>query len=184
MNKGLTLIAALTVVATSHAVAAKSVQAADSKGKGVTDTTVVNAPKELVWAAVTSADKFDADIRSTEGKEAIVAQKFERIPFYGTVQTTLKIRVKENELLSYELIESDKAMKDLSGGWELTPIDGTKTRLKLTSNVDPGLPIPRFLINKFIKGKVQHRLHKTRKLAEEMYEIQRKSEISQKVNCQ
>jgi hypothetical protein len=178
MNKGIVLIAAFAVLSSCQAPSF----AKTAKCNGVSDTTVVNAPKELVWAAVTAADKFDADIRSTEGKEAIVAQKFEKIPFYGSVQTTLKITVKENELLSYELIESDKVLKEMSGGWELTPIDGTKTRLKLTSSVDPGLPIPRFLINKFIQGKVKTRLSKTRKLAETMYENQRKSEISQKVN--
>jgi hypothetical protein len=177
MNKGLVLIAALTVVFTCQS----SAQAKDATFKGVSDTTIVNAPKELVWAAVTSADKFDADIRSAKGEEAIVAQRFERIPFYGTVHTTLKITVRENEELSYELIESDKVLKEMSGGWHLTPIDHNKTKLKLTSSVDPGLPIPRFLINRFIKGKVQGRLNKTRKIAEELYETQRKSEISQKV---
>lgn len=177
MNKGLLLLTSITLLSTSQTPSfAKS-----EKCNSVTDVTVVNAPKECVWAAVTSADKFDADIKSTEGKEAIVQQKFDKIPFYGTVQTTLKITVKENELLSYELIEADKSLKEMSGKWQLTPIDETKTRLKLTSNIEPGLPIPRFLINQFIKGKVRTRLHKTQKLAEELYGKQRKSEISSKV---
>jgi len=178
MNKGLVLVAALSVLTCLSPASAKDADGETSKG--VSDSTIVNAPKELVWTAVTSADKFDCNIKSTEGEEAVVAQKFEKIPFYGTVKTTLKITVKENEQLSYELIESDKVLKEMSGGWHLTPIDKNKTRLKLTSNVDPGLPIPRFLINRFIKSKVQGRLNKTRKLAEELYENQRKSELSQK----
>ncbi|MBX3075480.1 SRPBCC family protein [Candidatus Obscuribacterales bacterium] len=177
MNKGLVLLSSITILSALHGQAA----AKSEKCNSVSDTTVVNAPKECVWKAVTSADKFDADIKSTEGKEAIVQQKFERIPFYGTVQTTLKITVKENELLSYELIEADKSLKEMSGKWELTPVEQAKTRLKLTSNIEPGLPIPRFLINQFIKGKVRTRLHKTQKLAEELYDKQRKSEISSKV---
>lgn len=174
MKKGLILTTALSVLVACHAPAV-------AKGdKAVSGTTIINAPKEVVWTAVTSADKFDADIRSLEGEVAIVAQKFERIPFYGTVQTTLKVTVKENEILSYELIKSDKLMKDMSGCWELTPIDKDKTKLTLTSSVDPGLPIPRFLINRFIKSKVHTRLSNTRKLAEQLHEEKRKGELSQK----
>lgn len=181
LNKGIAVVGAFALVSTCAATCAQAKSPPKRESKhDVTVSTVVNAPKEVVWAAVTSADKFDADVRSAEGTEAVVSQKFDHIPFLGTVETTLKIRVKENEYLSYDLIKSDKTLKQMSGSWNLTPIDKCKTQLRLTSNVDPGLPIPRFVVNKFIKMKVHSRLDKTRLLAEQLYETKKKSEISHK----
>lgn len=176
-GKGLAVVSAVALVSSC---AFPPAEAKPARVHDVSDTMTINAPKEVVWSAVTSADKFDANVHESDGTEAIVAQKFEKIPFYGTVATTLKIRVKENEYLGYELIKSDKNLKQMSGSWQLTPIDKTKTQVKLTSSIDPGLPIPRFLINKFIKMKVHTRLDKTRQLAEELYQTKKKSEISQK----
>jgi hypothetical protein len=179
-KKGMALVGAIALISTC----ASAAQAKPGKCHDISDTTIINAPKEAVWAAVTSADKFDADVTSADGQEAIVAQKFDKIPFYGSVATQLKIKVKENESLSYDLIKADKNLKQMSGSWQITPIDKTKTQLKLTSSVDPGLPIPRFLVNQFIKMKVHSRLMKTRQLAEHIHESKKKSEISQKEEAQ
>jgi hypothetical protein len=176
LNTGMAVVGAIALLSACPS----SSEAKTARSHDISDTTVVNAPKEVVWSAVTSADKFDADICSTEGTEAVVSQKFHKIPFYGTVATTLKIKVKENEFLSYDLIKADKNLKHMSGSWVLTPIDKSKTQVKLTSSVDPGLPIPRFLVNQFIKMKVHSRLAQTRQLAESMYESKKKSEISHK----
>ncbi|MBX9668691.1 MAG: SRPBCC family protein [Candidatus Obscuribacterales bacterium] len=137
------------------------------KTQPVSDSVVINAPKETVWQAVVSADKFDANIRQSDGKVAIVEQEFQRIPFMGSVKTTLKVTAKENEMLAYEMV--DGRVKEFSGCWELIPVETNVTKLKLTSNVDPGLPIPRFLVRQFIKSKVTHRLEKTKKLAEQIH---------------
>ncbi len=174
------MIAGMAVVGATALVSACPPADAKSGRQDISDTMVVNAPKEFVWSAVTAADKFDVNVHSTDGDEAVVAQKFEKIPFYGTVDTTLKIKVKENEYLGYDLIKCDKSLKQMSGSWQLTPIDKLRTQVKLTSSVEPGLPIPRFLVNKFIKMKVHGRLDKTRQLAEHLYEKKKKSEISQK----
>lgn len=160
MNKNLSLLIAVVV-----ALVCALPGHAKGKRDPVSDNIAIDAPASAVWKAVTSADKFDASVSSSEGNEAVVEQAFEKIPFYGTVKTTLKVTVKPGEVLSYEMIKSDK-LKEMSGSWVLTPINKNKTHLKLTSSVDPGLPVPRFLINHFIKGKVHSRLEKTRKLAE------------------
>jgi len=144
------------------------------KHEGVTDSIVVSAPREAVWKAVTSADKFKASIKSTDEHTAIVEQTFDKIPFLGTVKTVEKVTVKPKESVSYVMIESNK-FKAMSGCWLLTSVDDKTTKLQLTSYVDPGLPVPRFLINHFVKGKVEARLEKTKKIAEDIYANQTKS---------
>ena len=143
-------------------------QAAYAGGNDITETMSVKAPVDVVWKAITSADQFNAQVKSTKDDEAIVEQSFYKIPFYGEVTAVLKVRAKPNEVLSYDLVEA-KMIRAFSGSWVLTAIDKNTTRLKLTSNVDPGLPIPRFLVNQFIRGKVKGRLKKSQVLAEEMY---------------
>ncbi|MBU6451615.1 MAG: SRPBCC family protein [Cyanobacteria bacterium REEB67] len=134
----------------------------------ISETMSVKAPADVVWKAITSADQFQAQVKSTKDDEAVVEQSFYKIPFYGEVKATLRVKAKPNEVLSYDLIEA-KMIKGFSGSWILTAIDKSTTRLKLTSNVDPGLPIPRFLVNQFIRGKVKGRLKKSQVLAEELY---------------
>jgi hypothetical protein len=134
----------------------------------ISETMSVKAPADVVWKAITSADQFQAQVKSTRDDEAVVEQSFYKIPFYGEVKATLRVKAKPNEVLSYDLIEA-KMIKSFSGSWILTAIDKNTTRLKLTSNVDPGLPIPRFLVNQFIRGKVKGRLKKSQVLAEELY---------------
>ncbi|MBX9691476.1 MAG: hypothetical protein K2Z81_03765, partial [Cyanobacteria bacterium] len=60
-------------------------------------------------------------------------------------------------------------LKDMSGGWTLKPAGADKTTLILDSYVDPGLPVPRFIIDHFVRMKVKGRLKRTKKLAEELY---------------
>jgi uncharacterized membrane protein len=141
---------------------------AQAANNDVSESVTVKAPVDVVWKVISSADNFDADVKSVKEEHTLVEQSFSKIPFYGEVKATIEVKAKENESLSYRMVDG-KNIKNFSGCWTLSPIDKTTTRLKLTSNIDPALPIPRFLVNQFIRGKVRGRLKKSQTLAETMY---------------
>ncbi|MBZ0187197.1 MAG: hypothetical protein K8F91_13195 [Candidatus Obscuribacterales bacterium] len=138
--------------------------------KGVQSDILINAPRAHVWKIVIDKENFAFAFKKKDDRtnEAIIEQDFPSIPLMGQVKTVLKIKVKENEKLDYDLIESNQ-IKAFSGGWLLTSVNESTTKLHISSYVDPGLPVPRFLVNAFLKGRVNKRLKKAKRLAEASY---------------
>jgi hypothetical protein len=133
--------------------------------KGVTGSTTVHAPKQAVWDVISGMGHFDDKLQSVNGDEAIVEQKFKTLPMFGEISVTLKAKVKPTERIDFQMIKSDR-IKSMTGAWSISPIDEKQTKLNLMMNVDPGLPVPRFLVNQFIAGRVRSRLKKVKMLAE------------------
>jgi hypothetical protein len=158
------LIAAVTVVALTHL----SVSAAEedvAAEKGVTAKISIKAPLAKVWEVCGDSKNFDSKIQSSTADGAIVEQRFGHIPILGETTATVKATTVPMQRLEYRMIRSDR-LKALSGTWILTPINANSTNLQISSYVDPGLPVPRFLINRFVLGKVRSRLQKIKRLAE------------------
>ncbi len=139
--------------------------AAQAGKGGVSSSTVINAPKEAIWGVLSIGGHFDDNIQSITGNEARAEQKFRYIPFLGTLTILVKATAIPMEQIEFNMMQSDK-MKAFSGQWRIVPIDDCHTRLHLIMNVDPGLPVPKFLINQFILGKVKSRLKKIKTLVE------------------
>lgn len=133
--------------------------------KGVAGTIIVHAPKKLVWETVCDTKSFDDTLQSTSGNQAIVEQKLSSLPIMGQTTVLLRTTVFPQERIEYELIKSDR-LKALSGTWILTKIDENRTKVSLTSFVDPGLPVPRILVNHFAAGRLRQRLRLVKTLAE------------------
>ncbi len=139
-----------------------------AKAKGVQESVVVNAPQNQVWNTITNANRFDASISEEKTNEAIVEQEFKSLPVFGTCHTTMRVTAVPRTSINYKMIKSNR-LKDMAGGWTLKATGPEKTKLTLESYVDPGLPVPRFIIDHFVRMKVKGRLKKTKKLAEELY---------------
>lgn len=55
------------------------------------------------------------------------------------------------KVMKWKLVSSDFLTVN-NGSWELTPVDGGKTRVKYTVEIDFKIPVPGFMLNKLIKG--------------------------------
>jgi hypothetical protein len=134
--------------------------------KGVTASTVVNAPKAEVWKALTTVGNFDDKLIETKSStEAIVEQKFKSLPMLSAIVIVVKAKVTPEERIDFDMVKCDR-LKAFTGGYVLSEVDSKHTRVALTMYVDPGLPVPRFLVNKFIEGKVRSRLRRVKNLVE------------------
>lgn len=133
--------------------------------KRVSSSLVVNAPKDDVWKILTTMGHFDDKMHSQNGNEAIVEQKFKSLPMLSAITVVMKATVTPTERIDFEMTKADH-LKDFEGTWTVASIDEKKTKVGLSMFVDPGLPVPRFLVNKFIEGKVKSRLRKVKQLAE------------------
>lgn len=133
--------------------------------KGVSATVLIKAPAAAVWDSIGDTKHFDSKIDRRNPNEATVEQKFHVIPMLGETTAVIKVTAVPKQRIDYKLIKSDK-LKDLSGSWTLTEISPTTTKLQLSSRVDLGLPVPHFLVNRFVAQKVRVRLQKVKKLAE------------------
>jgi hypothetical protein len=153
------IIASLALLAIASNVPAMAAE------KGVTASVIIQAPQNTVWESIRDTKHFDNKIESHVPNEATVEQRFRIIPLLGETTAVLKVKTVPKTRIEFKLIHSDH-LKALSGSWLLTPISATQTQLQLYSYVDPGLPIPRALINHFVAGKVKSRLAKVKALAE------------------
>jgi hypothetical protein len=79
----------------------------------------------------------------------------------------MKATVQPSERIDFEMIKADH-IRDFEGTYTLAPIDEGKTKINLSMFVDPNLPVPRFLVNKFVEGKVKSRLKRLKQLAEKL----------------
>lgn len=148
----------LLVIGCSSAFAVES-------ARGVTASTVINASKDQVWNVISATGHFDDKLQSVEGNEAIVEQKFKTLPLLSAIVIIVKAKVTPKERIDFEMLKCDR-LKAFAGSWVVVPISDEKTRLILNMYVDPGLPVPRFLVNQFIGGKVKTRLKKVKLLVE------------------
>lgn len=133
--------------------------------KGVTGSMIVAGSRDKVWEVLTATGHFDDTLHSVHGNEAIVTQKFKSLPFFGVTTVKVKATVQPKDRIDFRMIESDR-LKAMEGNWQIHSIDKGKMRVQLTMYVDPGLPVPRFLVNQFIAGKVRHRLRTVKNLVE------------------
>lgn len=166
INKS-TVFVSLFLLGLTGSLLSASPALASHEHKPVVSSIVINAPRPVVWKTITDDQKFDFTFkkREADSNEAIIEEKFPSIPFMGTVSMLIKIKIKENEILKYDLIKSEH-VKAFSGDWKLSTVGENKTNFKISSYVDAGLPVPRFLVNAFLKGRINKRLRKAKTLAE------------------
>lgn len=159
---------ALAVIAT---VGISPANAEDKSGKTRSSATVViNAPPPVVWKALekerfSSPDVAYTKMLSTGANHETMEQKFINIPILGSVTAVTKHTKELNKRVDYHLLSSSK-FKALEGSWELTPVKGGKTSLKLSSLVDIGVPFSGLFIRSATHKKIQRRLANVKKIAE------------------
>lgn len=136
-----------------------------AKDHGVTSSILIEAPQDAVWEGIRDTKNFDDKIQSDVPNEAVVEQKFHLLPLIGETSVTLKATTIPKRTVDLSLIHSNH-LKAFTGRFEVTPISPTETRLEMSLYVDTGLPVPQFVVNGFVAGKVRSRLQKVKAVAE------------------
>lgn len=137
---------------------------------------LVNASPESVWKSIHEERHKDPDLAYSKvieekGNHSILEQKFDVLPVIGSSVCTLDQEEIPLKRIDYHLIKSDR-FKAMEGSWVITPYAGGKaTVLELTSYIDPGLALPRFMIENVAKGKLERRVTNVKK-ASELHERQ------------
>lgn len=73
--------------------------------------------------------------------------------------------------IDYRKINDQKAggtLKNLSGGWTLTPREGGKTEVAYWMNIDPGIPVPGWIVRQGLKMELPNTLKAVRKRLNEL----------------
>lgn len=132
---------------------------------------IIDASPKFVWKAVHTERDLDADIAYSKviqehGNVKLLEQKFVNIPLLGSVTAVTRQVEDVDHRIDYTLVSSNK-FKALEGSWELTPMaGGKKTKLRLQSNLDIGIPFSTFLIKGATQKKMERRLAHVKELAE------------------
>jgi len=172
-NQSISLILLLLLTSTMSAVWAHD----KTSQKGVSASVIIHASQDNVWTAICDTKSFEENIKSVKGNEAIVEQKLGSLPIFGSTHVLVRTRVFPQSRIEYDLLESNH-LKELNGAWILTPINKERTKLELTSYCDPGLPVPRFLVNAYTQGRCKNRLRRVKALAETVHKQTRKTETA------
>ena len=139
--------------------------------KGVTEEIVIHASPKIVWQSMQEQRKKDPDstyLKTVKHSETAkeLEQRFIFPSPFGDAECLLELVEKQGERVDYKLKESED-LKAMEGSWVLTPVEeGKATKLSLTSYVEPGIYVPRIIVNSLIKGRVQRNLNMVKKIAE------------------
>src|SRR5262249_19896299 len=107
------------------------------EGKTVDESTVIDAPCEIVWQALQQLRTLDSGRRkqiSYENGEAVIEEAFLALPIVGEARCKYKECETPTSEIKYSLISSDK-FKIFEGSWMLTPEGDGKTKVRLTADV-------------------------------------------------
>jgi hypothetical protein len=137
---------------------------------GASASIVIDAPPSVVWDAVHEERMHDpelayAKILERRGNSYTLEEKFLAIPIIGSVTAVLEQHEVPMRSINYSLLKSDK-FKRMEGSWNLTPVAGGKTLLKLSSLLDVGVPFSGLFIRNATQRKIDRRLSNVKRVAE------------------
>ncbi len=132
---------------------------------GATASLRIHATPAAVWDVLMNAKEFDSTVESDTVDGAVVEQRFTRLPIFGQMAVTFKVTMVPKERLNFRMLHSN-CLKGFSGNWLVVPIGDNETKVEMRCFVDLGLPIPQFMVNQFMSGKMRKRLLKIRNLSE------------------
>jgi hypothetical protein len=137
---------------------------------GASASIVIDAPPSVVWDAVHEERMHDPDlayakILDRRGNSYTLEEKFLAVPIIGSVTAVLQQHEVPMRSIDYSLVKSDK-FKRMEGSWNLTPVSGGKTLLKLSSLLDVGVPFSGPFIRSATKRKIDRRLSNVKRVAE------------------
>jgi hypothetical protein len=142
---------------------------------------LIEAPPAVVWETVHKERNHDPDIAYSKILEqskdhSVLEQKFILIPVIGSAICVMSNDEVPLQRIDYHLLKSDRHFKAMDGSWVLTPHDdGRATILELSSHLELSFPVPRKFLEGISAGKVQKRLQRIKKMAENEHRLAQRS---------
>lgn len=139
--------------------------------KGVTATTIVNAPAVRCWDVIIAQRKAQPDTRkiiSQDGDRTVMKENYSNLPVIGDAYLEYEEVATPYTTLAARLVESDK-FKDFQSKWTLTPSqDGKNTTITLYTYLNTGLWVPfaQQITNRSTRKDITDRLALIKRLAE------------------
>lgn len=112
--------------------------------KPVIESVVVDQPVTVVFNAIRELRTTNGSHRKLESykdNQAIIEERFPGLPVVGDSICTYKEIEIPPSRIDYELIRSDR-FKMFQGAWVLEPICENRTKVTLSSYLDPGMRVP------------------------------------------
>jgi hypothetical protein len=167
----LLISAAIAAPAETPAVKTPVVDPAKDTSAWCKARTTIKASPEVVWRMVHEERQHDPDIGYTKileqsEHECKLEQQFKFIPVLGTSVCVTEQKEVPFERIDYKLLKSDH-FKEMEGCWTFASADnGRSTVLELSSHLDLGLPVPKFMMNNISTRKLEKRLAHIKELSE------------------
>jgi len=129
--------------------------------KYVTARVLINAPPDQVWPIMVNPFEFAGKISPRMKTVEVVADQSNRSVLRFTIDAILIPHFTYTVESLYDNRESIKfhsvagMLKDCRGSWVMTPsAGGDKTELAYCMYVDPGFPVPQWMIREAVKGEL------------------------------
>lgn len=131
---------------------------------------VLDASPEQIWSVLANPYEFQNGIYSRmkdvqmlvdEPRHSIMRCKIAIGVIVPDIDAVVETDYQPMERISFRRKEG--SLKALDGGWKLTPKDNGKTEVSYWMSIDPGVPVPGWLVNEGVKSDLPKTLVALRK---------------------
>jgi len=141
----------------------------EGTSKFVTGTVLINEPPERVWPIMVNPFEFLNKISPRMKHLEVVKDQAELSVLKITLDVVLiphftyvvESKYENGARVSFRRVSG--ILKDFKGAWEVSPIaDGSKTALTYSMYVDPGFPVPQWIVREGVKCELPRTLEALR----------------------
>jgi hypothetical protein len=147
--------------------------------KYVTAQVLINAPPDQVWPIMVNPFEFQRKISPRMKTVEIVTDQSNRSVLRFTIDAiliphfiyTVESLYDNRESIQFHSVAG--MLKDCRGSWVMTPsAGGNKTELTYCMYVDPGFPVPQWMIREVVKGELPKTLTALRERVQTIFKQQ------------
>jgi hypothetical protein len=138
--------------------------------KFVTGSVLISEPPERVWPIMVNPFEFQGKISPRMKLVEVMTDQADLSVLKVTLDVVLiphftyVVESKYENGTRVEFRRIGGILKDFKGAWEMTPAcGGTKTALTYSMYVDPGFPVPQWIVREGVKGELPRTLLALRK---------------------
>jgi hypothetical protein len=145
--------------------------------KFITGTVLINEPPERVWPIMVNPFEFLGKISPRMKQLEVVTDQAELSVLKVTLDVVLiphftyvvESKYENGARVSFRRISG--ILKDFKGAWEVSPAEGgSKTALTYSMYIDPGFPLPQWIVREGVKSELPRTLLALRTRVNAVYE--------------
>ena len=128
--------------------------------KYVTAQVLIDAPPDQVWPIMVNPFEFQGKIAPRMKTVEVVADQKNRSVLKFTIDAmliphfTYTVESLYDNGASIQFHSVAGMLKDFRGSWIMTPVTGGKTELTYCMYVDPGFPVPQWMVREAVKSEL------------------------------